>query len=121
MNTRKPKYLNEYSNVLQRKILYRDKGFIIKVELNNAKKIPTISNTTQTDSQTIGSHEQIIKPNEHVFRIIANNINPPSAVSIINRYIVMNNINTTQLKQFIQKLPDITYKSVGQLSDIKFS
>lgn len=108
MKSYKPKYQSEYSNQLQRKLLYREPAFLLNVKFTNVpKKSPKKS--PQKTIVKAGNVEIPVKSNPTIFKIIADKIQPNSAVSIINRFISTKNTTLAKLKTFIKNIKELQY------------
>ena len=134
MKSYKPKFLSDYSEKIQRKILYREPAFLINVKFNNVAekshtKSPKKSRVVAGNSNakkspkkspkrsliTAGSIDAIIKSNQMIFKIIADTIQPNSAISIINRFIATNNTTIDKLKLFMNTIKDLQYTNHNNL------
>jgi hypothetical protein len=100
------KFTTEYSHLISRNILYRaDAKFLIDVKFK-----PTIQKTKVGASHTLkaATPDINIKASDTTYKIIASQISPDSAVSLINRFIAITQQPTLpMLKKFISSIPDV--------------
>ena len=102
----KMKFTTEYSSLISRNILYRaDAKFLIDVKFK-----PTVQKTKVGAAHTIkaATPDINIKASDTTYKIIASQISPDSAVSLINRFIAITpNPTLPMLKKFISNIPDV--------------
>ena len=114
MKSYKPKYLSDYSNELQRRILHKEPAFSLDVKFSELSKLSVKKNKPDSKIQG-GQYDAIVKPTDTIFKIISDKIQPNGAISVINRFIAVNNTAIDKLLQYIKNIKNIQYNNHDNL------
>ena len=114
MKSYKPKYLSDYSNELQRRILHKEPAFSLDVKFSELSKLSVKKNKPNSKIQG-GQYDTRVNPNDTIFKIIADKIQPNGAISVINRFIAVNNTTIDKLLQYIKNIKNIQYNNHDNL------